>query len=445
MSSSKKFKCMYPDCNWSFPSNYKLERHIKSHTGDKDFKCPDCSKLFANAYGLRAHQKIHDIKKSEEITSDTIKPRVIRCPKKRCTKDFLTKQDLNDHLSNHDYPYVCQFDGCSKKYAKQSRLKQHETNHNQNRPFKCTLETCMKSFSTKQKLTRHQLIHENKKTFSCSVSGCDKAFNCKEYLIAHNRIHQPSKQVQCPVDGCFKHFSCSSTLKVHLMGHANYRPFKCTHKDCDKTYLTASNLRNHQKVHKHNSSDTSDNDEITSVEDQGPYSDINELMNMPAMDISIMSKEELVAATIGEIACSQYMNCEVSSVGVSSTESKDVQSTEDVNVLNDLEKEKLKDLQEEFVRNIYASTIYTDHSFLPSYLVSPDTHTSTERIIDSRDNEISSDISETVTLEPSMELSTGHLEIDGACFEASSCMPDHLYSNKLYGDTNSTVNLKDIQ
>ena len=78
MSSSKKFKCMYPDCNWSFPSNYKLERHIKSHTGDKDFKCPDCSKLFANAYGLRAHQKIHDIKKSEEITSDTIKPRVIR-------------------------------------------------------------------------------------------------------------------------------------------------------------------------------------------------------------------------------------------------------------------------------------------------------------------------------------------------------------------------------
>ena len=303
----------------------------------------------------------------------------------------------------------------------------------------------MKSFSTKQKLTRHQLIHENKKTFSCSVSGCDKAFNCKEYLIAHNRIHQPSKQVQCPVDGCFKHFSCSSTLKVHLMGHANYRPFKCTHKDCDKTYLTASNLRNHQKVHKHNSSDTSDDDEITSVEDQGPYSDINELMNMPAMDISIMSKEELVAATIGEIACSQYMNCEVSSVGVSSTESKDVQSTEDVNVLNDLEKEKLKDLQEEFVRNIYASTIYTDHSFLPSYLVSPDAHTSTETIIDPRDNEISSDISETVTLEPSMELSTGHLEIDGACFEASSCMPDHLYSNKLYGDTNSTVNLKDIQ
>ena len=54
-------------------------------------------------------------------------------------------------------------------------------------------------------------------------------------------------------------------------------------------------------------------------------------------------------------------------------------------------------------------------------------------------------LSETVTLEPSMELSTGHLEIDGACFEASSCMPDHLYSNKLYGNTNSTVNLKDIQ
>ena len=441
MSSAKRFKCLYPECVWSFPSNYKLERHIKSHTGDKSFTCPDCSKLFANAYGLRAHQKIHDLKKSE--STDTLGQ--IKCPKKRCLKTFLKKQDLDDHLSNHDFQHKCSFDGCSKRFSKRCILKQHEANHSQDRPFKCFVETCTKSFATKQKLSRHELIHQNKKSFVCPESGCDSAFNCKEYLIAHNRTHQPSKLVQCSVDDCFKHFSCSSALKVHLMGHANYRPFRCTNEDCDKTYLTASNLRSHQKVHKHELSGTSDDDNDSGTEEQGPYSDINELMNMPAMDISIMAKEELVAATIGEIACSQYMNCEVNDLafGVSLTESKDIQSVNDVNFLNDLEKEKLKDLQEEFVRNIYASSVYTDHSFLPSYLVSPDTHSSTET--DSIDKEITSNLAETVTLEPSMELSTGHLEINGACFEASSCMPDHLYSNKLYGNTNSTVNLKDIQ
>eukprot|EP00111_Clytia_hemisphaerica_P009796 TCONS_00028735-protein len=444
-NETKKFPCTYPNCTWSFPTNYKLDRHIKSHTGEKAWICNFCAKSFANGYNLKEHSKLHTrltAKQNNVVREETVETTTnihfdckdvsIPCPKKRCLRKFTTEKELAVHLTNHDLQYQCSFDGCHKRFSKPSILKQHEANHTQDRPFKCDFESCTKSFATKQKLKRHMGIHENKRNFSCPVEGCDKAFNCKEYLDSHLRTHQDTKPLKCPIEDCFKNFSCTSTLKVHLMKHANNRPFKCTHTGCEKTYLTASNLRSHEKVHKRKLLATSDDSDDSEAEET---IDTNELMNLPAMDISIMSKEALVAAAFGEIACNEYMNIDSSQVP------KDVDNTIDINVLNESDKEKLKDLQEEFVRNIYASSVNTDHSFLPSYLVPPGS--SNKLNIESKEKPTMSTLDEPVTLEPSMELSTGHLEIDGACFQASSCMPDHIYSNKLY-ENSSTVNLQDI-
>jgi Zinc finger, C2H2 type. len=464
-TDSKKFKCTFESCNWSFSTCYKLERHIKTHTKEKGFVCNKCSKAFANSYNLIAHIKTHtkapvichhqgcnkvfDSQKDLYIHFDNHHG-PLKCPKKRCLKLFSSQIELQEHITNHDFQYKCKHNGCTKRFRKPSALKIHEFSHTNEKPFKCTVKNCIKSFSTKNKLQRHALIHENNKSFICAINECGKGFNCKEYLIAHERTHQETKPIECPEENCFKHFSCSSTLKVHLKKHADDRPHQCSFKDCSKAYLTASNLRAHEKSHNRQKILSSSSPSIDIMDDGKSnveeYIDINELMNMPALDISIMSKEELVAAAFGEFACNQYMNCDTITAKNSSSKHS---HKHDVNVLNDLDKEKLKDLQEEFVRNIYASSVNTDHSFFPTYLVPPGNNakysTSPPLFMDSSENvdNVGVSASETVTLEPSMELSTGHMEIDAACFEASSCMPDHIYSNKMY-ENSSTVNLQDI-
>uniref|UniRef100_A0A8C1SZJ6 C2H2-type domain-containing protein n=1 Tax=Cyprinus carpio TaxID=7962 RepID=A0A8C1SZJ6_CYPCA len=56
-SGERKYKCSV--CSKMFMQSSQLMRHKTIHTGEKPFKCPDCNKCFGRASHLKTHRRLH--------------------------------------------------------------------------------------------------------------------------------------------------------------------------------------------------------------------------------------------------------------------------------------------------------------------------------------------------------------------------------------------------
>ena len=82
-----------------------------------------------------------------------------------CGKMFATLRDLRVHLIYHKEPkFICNFDGCSKKYFASNKFESHKKTHIDQRDFACQL--CDKKFSEFSNLKRHDLLVHKKLKFS---------------------------------------------------------------------------------------------------------------------------------------------------------------------------------------------------------------------------------------------------------------------------------------
>ncbi|UMM14241.1 hypothetical protein L5515_002129 [Caenorhabditis briggsae] len=90
-----------------------LDRHMKIHTGKKDFICPECGKGFRLKCTLKNHMATH----SDE-------PPQIQCTV--CQKEFFEKKTLVIHMRIHtgEQPFKCRF--CDLHFRTTSMQKTHE-------------------------------------------------------------------------------------------------------------------------------------------------------------------------------------------------------------------------------------------------------------------------------------------------------------------------------
>ncbi|VDD77520.1 unnamed protein product [Mesocestoides corti] len=86
--------------------------------------------------------------------------------------------------------------------------------------FVCNAEGCEKRFARVDELKRHQRTHSDIRPYTCNI--CDKGFTRSDHLITHRRTHTGEKPYPCHY--CERCFARSDERSRHVKTHTNPRP-----------------------------------------------------------------------------------------------------------------------------------------------------------------------------------------------------------------------------
>ncbi len=251
-SEDKVYHCTHARCDFMCTDKAEFDRHRRSHTGDKPYKCSICSKAFSNSQELTHHHStVHPkisykcslcskaFSTSQELTHhhSTVHSKVsYKC--ELCPMSFKSKNSLHEHvITKHPFPCdLCNFQGSTKAH-----LKKHvETRHVLSRITKC--KYC--GLETRQ-MDKHVKVHTRAGQQKIKCDSCNLEFYGTDNLERHRKAQH--KEHKC--DLCDRVFQIHSHLILHRNeGHKSQLTHKCT--QCDKLFDTNGKLQMHMKEHK---------------------------------------------------------------------------------------------------------------------------------------------------------------------------------------------------
>ncbi|TKY90164.1 hypothetical protein EX895_000162 [Sporisorium graminicola] len=251
--------CPFEGCNKSYTKASKLAQHIRSHTGERPFVCdhPGCGASYMRNEHLKAHQRRH-LDPSEKPFACGQEGCVLRFWTSSQLKNHVQACHA-DHMSSatgasaHDY--VCTESGCDMSFDKRKHLRQHIREHHSNA---CTPDRQDVEGSVKKE--QEQSSTAAALPFACQFPGCGKLFATNSKRKTHYRTHeqgrytcfmdhsQPQQDDQSQDQGhsMIYVFPTWSALQAHMK---EAHPPICPWPGCGKQFQRQDNLRAHYRRH----------------------------------------------------------------------------------------------------------------------------------------------------------------------------------------------------
>lgn len=222
-----------------------------SHEKIFEYFCDQCDKSFASKFKLDRHIKSHSVLDNGNSA--------------KTEKLFIDKETPDDPIADQhsdDINSVCHI--CKKIYKRPSRLRKHMTTHE-----KCEMKSvltcgeCSMAFPNNLNAKEHchrshdddtKAIKLKELLFVLCCEFCEAAFVDHLKLVKHKQLHQSdAKPFKC--EFCMAKYETYSKLKTHKNTHANQlvkfpvqRNYMCDSTNCWKKYRHWSDLLNHRKT-----------------------------------------------------------------------------------------------------------------------------------------------------------------------------------------------------
>ena len=173
----KPYHCQF--CNMKFRSKRELTVHLPKHSDSYGYVCNICNTGFKWKQVLKVHMSTHS--ETDNLLCST------------CGFSTKHKSTMETHQNRHlGKDFACTIPGCSFKTARKQNLKQHIKNHNNDKSYECN--KCDKIFSQKKNLLRHQAFHEKSQVpLECPAksAGCSYTNHRKDKLEHHISAKHP--------------------------------------------------------------------------------------------------------------------------------------------------------------------------------------------------------------------------------------------------------------
>ncbi|CAD6999519.1 unnamed protein product [Ceratitis capitata] len=231
--ATKESKYSCSDCSMDFQRRGNYYLHMKKTHGvvkndEPHLSCPQCGRTFKTNFKLNRHIKTH---------RPMAEKRIFPCP--QCERKFQTKDYVARHIKfvhENIRSFICE--ECGEGVRTEATLREHMLTHTNNTPFIC--EVCEKGFKNQSRLKNHMEIHSSNKHI---CSECGLQLNSRVTLNRHMLVHSDVMSHKC--DYCGREFKRAKTLKAHLILHSGLKPYSCDF--CDRTFANGSNCRTHKK------------------------------------------------------------------------------------------------------------------------------------------------------------------------------------------------------